>query len=249
MTTPGSVTRDRAARVSETDPRQQPLAIEGKRYIAGDHLAAVIQIVLALAAARTIDWYNAWLYVAIVLALKLASALILMRINPSVLNARGTKQEMSKREKIFFSVLMPAALSIPVVAGLDVGGAGWTHRSTMELGIGLVLLIAGIGVVIWALAVNAFFEPTVRLQRGRGHRVCRAGPYRIVRHPGYVGALAATAGVPLVLGSLWCFAPFAIIAFAFVIRTAYEDRMLRDELEGYDEYTTETRFRLVPFVW
>ena len=76
-----------------------------------------------------------------------------------------------------------------------------------------------------------------------------SGPYRVVRHPGYTGAIVAAAGVPLALGSRWCFAPFAVMTVAFLIRTAYEDHMLRAELDGYDAYAAATRWRLLPFVW
>ena len=232
-----------------TDPRQEPLTLAGKRYIVREHLAAVLQFGLALGSARTLDWYNAWLYGAFLLIVKLSSAVSLVRVNPAVLNARGTRQPLSRREQIFFSVFIPSSLAIPIVAGLDAGGTGWSHRSTLELVIGLGFMLAGTSLVVWALAVNAFFEPSVRVQRDRGHTVCTTGPYRFVRHPGYTGAILATAAVPLALGSRWCFLPVAVMTVAFVVRTVYEDDMLRAELDGYEAYAVATRWRLLPFVW
>jgi len=250
MGTPANLTVDSASEIARRpDPRRQPLAIEGKRYIVRDHLAAVIHVALALGAARTLGWYNAWLYASVILAIKLSSALILTRVNPAVLNARGTKQAMSARDRIFFSVLIPSSLAIPIVAGLDVGGAGWTHRSMTELVLGLGFVLAGSSLLVWALAVNAFFEPTVRIQSDRGQRTCSSGPYRVVRHPGYAGAILVGGGVPLALGSLWCFVPVAVVTVTFIIRTVYEDRMLHAELDGYEAYACETRYRLLPFVW
>jgi protein-S-isoprenylcysteine O-methyltransferase Ste14 len=250
MGTPANLTMDSASALARgPDPRRQPLALEGKRFIVRDHITAVVQLALALGAARALDWYNAWLYVSVLLAIKLSSALILTRVNPAVLNARGTKQTMSARERIFFSVFIPSSLAIPIVAGLDAGGAGWSHRSMTELVIGLGLVIAGSGLIIWALAVNAFFEPTVRLQSDRGHSTCSSGPYRFVRHPGYTGVILFGSGVPLALGSLWCFVPVAVMTVSFIVRTVYEDRMLHAELAGYEAYARETRYRLLPFVW
>ncbi len=225
------------------------LTKDGKRYIIRDHVAAVIVAALALGFAGTLQWKNAWLYGCAGLLLKLLSAVVLSRANPAVLNARGARKQMSKRERTFFSVFIPASFAVPIVAGLDVGAPGWTHRSGLELGVGLTLMILGFFFVIWALAVNEHFEPTVRLQTDRDHRVCTAGPYRIVRHPGYVGAIVAGAGVPFVLGSMWCFAPFYVTFVALVVRTGYEDRMLRAELVGYEGYAQTTRFRLLPYVW
>ena len=231
------------------DPRVEPLAAAGRRFLVRDHFAAVVQVALALGAAGTLAWSNAWLYAAVLLVIKLTGTLVLVRVNPAVLNARGTKQSLSRRERIFFAVFVPASLAIPVVAGLEVGAAGWSHRSAAELAAGIVVLLLGAGTVLWALAVNAFFEPTVRIQRDRGQRVCTDGPYRLVRHPGYTGAILAAAGIPLLLGSYWAFLPVAIVAVAFVVRTVYEDDLLRTELEGYEAYAAETRFRLLPFVW
>ena len=198
------------------DQRKEPLTIAGKRYLVWDHLAGVIQICLALGSARTLGWYSAWLYGAVILVAKIGAAGILVRINPAVLNARGTRQTISMGDRAFLSVFVSMMLAIPVVAGVDVGSAGWTHRSTAELVIGLALLVFGSGIVTWALAVNAFFEPTVRIQRERDQKVCAAGPYQLVRHPGYVGAITATVGIPLLLGSRWCLLPVAVVTIAFV---------------------------------
>ena len=226
-----------------------PLTAEGKRYLVRDHMAAVVQLALALGFARSLGWFNAWLYGGLLVAGKVTSALLLTRINPAVVNARGVRHPMSTRERVFFSVYIPTSLSIPIIAGLEVGGPGWTHYSAMELVVGAALWTVGTGAIVWALAVNAFFEPTVRIQRERGHRVCGSGPYRFIRHPGYAGAIALTAGIPLLLGSRWCFVPVAVVTVAFIVRTVYEDRLLREELGGYDAYAAETQYRLLPLVW
>ena len=231
------------------EPEVEPLTDAGKRYVVREHIAAFVVLVLALGSARTLGWNNAWLYAGLTLAIKSAGALVLMRVNPAVLNARGTRQPVSKRDRAFFSVFIPAMFAIPVVAGLDVGAAGWSHSSTGALIAGIAFIVVGASGVTWALAVNRFFEPTVRLQRDRGHRVCSDGPYRIVRHPGYTSAIFASAGVPLLLGSLWCWIPVAIVALALIVRTAFEERMLRAELDGYAAFCSKTRYRLLPYVW
>jgi protein-S-isoprenylcysteine O-methyltransferase Ste14 len=233
----------------QADLRREPLASEGKRYVVRDPMAAVIFLALALGSARTLGWYNAWLYASVVLLIKVSSGLVLSRVNPAVLNARGTRHAMSVRERIFFSVFIPSWLAIPIVAGVDVGGAGWTHRSEVALAAGLALVLAGTSLVAWATGVNAFFEKTVRIQHDRGQRVCTSGPYGFVRHPGYTGAIMAVSGVPLALGSFWCFVPVVVMAIALIVRTAYEDRLLRAELDGYEAYAARTRYRLCPFVW
>ena len=115
--------------------------------------------------------------------------------------------------------------------------------------LGYVLLVAGLAGMTWAESVSKFFEPTVRIQTDRGHRVIDTGPYAIVRHPGYVAACVLFMGMPLSLGSFWALVPAAVSCLLLVVRTVLEDKTLRNELVGYEEYTQRVRYRLVPGVW
>ena len=107
----------------------------------------------------------------------------------------------------------------------------------------------GMGIVTWAEAVNKFFEPTVRIQKERGHRVIDTGPYAIVRHPGYVGGFFFFIGMAFCLGSLWAMIPAGLTSLALILRTQWEDQMLQAELTGYKEYTQRVRYKLIPGVW
>jgi protein-S-isoprenylcysteine O-methyltransferase Ste14 len=108
---------------------------------------------------------------------------------------------------------------------------------------------AGLALFGRAMIVNAYFSRSARIQRDRGQTVCRDGPYRVVRHPGYAGTILQSIGAPLLLGSAWALLP-AVAAVAFITaRTWFEDRMLRAELPGYAEYALQVNKRLVPLVW
>ena len=89
----------------------------------------------------------------------------------------------------------------------------------------------------------------VRLQKERGQTVISDGPYRFVRHPGYVGGIVANICGPLALGSLWALIPGLLVAILTVYRTAREDKLLHDELAGYSAYAQRVRYRLLPGVW
>lgn len=115
--------------------------------------------------------------------------------------------------------------------------------------VGGALFVAGCALVIWAIAVNSSFSTTVRLQADQGQTVCRAGSYRFVRHPGYLGMIAYQAGTPLLLGSLWAFVPTGLAIVLFAIRTGLEDRMLRHKLAGYTAYAASVRYLLLPWIW
>jgi protein-S-isoprenylcysteine O-methyltransferase Ste14 len=101
----------------------------------------------------------------------------------------------------------------------------------------------------WSMAVNRHAETTVRIQTDREHTVLATGPYRFVRHPMYVGAMLLYAGSALVLGSFWALVTAGLIAAALVVRTSLEERTLRRELPGYEDFTSRTRYRLIPGVW
>jgi protein-S-isoprenylcysteine O-methyltransferase Ste14 len=99
------------------------------------------------------------------------------------------------------------------------------------------------------MLANRFFSGMVRIQTDRGHSVVSSGPYRWVRHPGYVAALFSYLATPIWLDSRWAFLPALFLTIALIIRTNLEDKALQDELEGYGEYTEQVPYRLLPGVW
>jgi protein-S-isoprenylcysteine O-methyltransferase Ste14 len=99
------------------------------------------------------------------------------------------------------------------------------------------------------MRANTFFSAVVRIQSDRGHAVVSTGPYRFVRHPGYVGMSAFMLATPLILASRWAFVPATLTVLVTVVRTALEDRTLQAELPGYSDYARRIPYRLVPWVW
>ncbi len=164
---------------------------------------------------------------------------------------RSRLQKGSKRWDVALTML--AAVLLPMlawlVAGLDVRN-GWTTGFPVWLNwLGAVMFAGGYALTVWAMASNTFFSATVRIQSERGHVVASGGPYRYVRHPGYAGAIVFQIGSSLLLGS-WPSLVFSIAAAAlYVIRTALEDKTLKEELAGYTAFAQRTRYRLLPAVW
>jgi protein-S-isoprenylcysteine O-methyltransferase Ste14 len=141
------------------------------------------------------------------------------------------------------------SMSFATVAGLDSVRFGWSSLpwSAFVVGIGLIAAATVIGT--WAMVENEHFEQFVRIQTDRKHRVVTTGPYRIVRHPGYVSFLLSTAAGPLMFGSVWSTVPTCLLVVLFIWRTSREDTTLQKELDGYAQYTEQTPYRLIPFVW
>ncbi|MCJ7734882.1 MAG: isoprenylcysteine carboxylmethyltransferase family protein [Anaerolineales bacterium] len=219
-------------------------AIKGvlyKAYVAG---------VLMFAAGR-LDWLAGWLYVVIFLAFDLATALVVIPISPDLLIERSRSNEDAKS---WDKIIMPLAAGIFPLVGWILAGFnvrwGWTPAVGNGLRMaGLVGTVLGHGIVVWAMSTNAFFSLLVRIQKERGHVVSAAGPYRFLRHPGYVGAILFSSALPFLLGSWWALIPGILSVILYVLRTWLEDQTLQEELEGYKEYASQVKFRLIPGVW
>ncbi|MCX6025577.1 MAG: isoprenylcysteine carboxylmethyltransferase family protein [Chloroflexi bacterium] len=206
--------------------------------------------ILFLAAGR-LRWIWPWVYLGICLVSVSINGAFLLRTSPETIAERGRGVGQIKGWDRIVSGLWGFALylALPLVAGLDVR-FGWSG----PLGIaghvaGAVLLALGLGLAGWAMIANAYFSTAVRIQSDRGQTVCRTGPYRFVRHPGYVGFMLQSLGTPLLLGSLWALIPGLAAVFLGVLRTSYEDRMLQAQLPAYMDFVREVRYRLVPGIW
>jgi protein-S-isoprenylcysteine O-methyltransferase Ste14 len=171
-------------------------------------------------------------------------------LNPGLLRERFKRRKNTKWfDRIFIVLFVPATYAL-VVVGIGYGGmSALASSSPGPLFSGLALHIIGACLLTSALVVNPHAEVTVRIQTDRGHKVITNGPYRIVRHPMYAGGLIMFMGWPLIMGSYMAYIPVGAILILYVFRTAFEDRMLRNELPGYENYAHRTRYRLVPYVW
>ena len=235
----------RSSNSSEPDPAQW-------RSIAAR--AIPVPLVLALLLflpAGDIAWTGGWVFLLVFVALSVAAVLCLRRVNPEIFAARSRMIRAGTKhwDRILLGFLIPSIVAIVPVAALDAGRFHWSRASPWTVGAGYLLLAAGMAVMVWAQAVNRFFEPSVRIQTDRGHHVVDTGPYAAIRHPGYAAAFPLLAGMALSLGSWLALLPAGLAALLLVMRTAWEDRTLRAELPGYAAYARRVRFRLLPGAW
>jgi len=210
----------------------------------------VVIVVLGIAlfwSAGRLNWAMGWVYVLGSAAMTALSSLL---TDPDLLEERSEIREGAQKGDILLALLMArlGPLATLIVAGLD-QRFGWS-RVTVELQVvALALFVGGYAFTQWAVMTNHYFSGVVRIQRDRGHAVVSDGPYRIVRHPGYVGALVTTIVTALMLDSWWALIPAAVVVAGTFLRTAKEDRLLQAELEGYAEYAQRVRYRLLPGIW
>jgi len=213
-------------------------------------LQRLLDAAFLFGSAGTFRWRGAWLYLVASVLLLSANAAYVYRRNPEIVVERGKIHKGTRGWDWIMLVLYGLSLiAINVVAGLDMGRLHSAPLSPWWAAPGLVLMGLSTIPVAGAMAVNRHLEPTVRIQTDRGHTVVTTGPYRWVRHPMYMGMLLSIPGSVLILGSAWAFVPAGLGLVAVVVRTALEDRTLRRELAGYEEYAKQTRYRLIPGVW
>lgn len=216
-------------------------------------VSAVVTLILAVGlfmSAGRLDWVMAWVYLGVLVTAQVVTAFIIIPTNPTLIAERSWMQEGSKKWDVLIVALGEVGLlAISVVAGLD-ARFGWSPNMPLTIhAFTFLIAISGYALFLWAMASNRFFSAYVRIQSDRGHTVTNAGPYKIVRHPGYVGGILLYLGIPMMLGSLWAFIPAGLLVCVTLIRTLLEDRTLQAELDGYTEYSLRVRYRLLPGVW
>jgi protein-S-isoprenylcysteine O-methyltransferase Ste14 len=236
---------------TDGDQLAQPEPIDRRRLVlslGGSLLFFVLGLFLP---AGTWTWLRGWLFLVVLVTAETVITLYLRRVNPDVVAGRINRHKGTKRwDRILLVIFLPTLMAIPILAALDDGRFHWSHLPWWGCVLGYALLIIGMVGVTWAQSVNKFFEPTVRIQTDRGHKVIDTGPYAIIRHPGYVSAYLLFVGMPLALGSWWTALIAAILMVPMlVLKTLWEDQTLQDELVGYREYAQRVRYRLIPGVW
>ena len=198
------------------------------------------------------SWGWGWVFFISLTVFLAAHPLLLIPINPQLLaeRARGTQTADTKHWDRILTMIGGGILPFgsQLLGALD-HRFGWTGLLPVNIRIiGITITSMGFALFLWAMVSNAFFTEGVRIQIERGHTVCESGPYRYVRHPGYVGSILSILGIPLILGSLWAMIPAVVGGASFIVRTALEDHTIKLELKGYAAYAARVKYRLIPFI-
>jgi protein-S-isoprenylcysteine O-methyltransferase Ste14 len=221
------------------------------RLVAQNTLYLAVMGALLFAAAGTLHWPGAWVFL-------VTSALIgplcgwwLYRVDPALLAERMRpvlQSSQPRSDKAFVIVLLLSIVIWLIAMGLD----RRAHASDMPLalqGLGLLFYLLSTLLILWVFRENSFAAPVVKLQAERAQHVVSTGPYAHVRHPMYSAMIPFFAGVALLLGSWWGLALAPLVLLLFAIRIRIEERTLLDGLPGYADYARRVRYRLVPGLW
>jgi protein-S-isoprenylcysteine O-methyltransferase Ste14 len=222
----------------------------GKRGIRKNFTNVLMEFLFLFGSAGTLLWVRGWIFIGYRFSYQVIYLVLLLVVNPQLLNERGkfNLKETKPYDKYFvfsYFVLGPAML---VLAGLNVRFQ-WPSIPVIAVYPSIAVIILTTIIALWAQRSNSHFILTMRKDTLGTQRVCTTGPYKYVRHPGYLAMSLQWMCYPFVLGSWLGLIPAFLYTSLIFIRTYYEDKTLKAELKGYEEYSRMTKYRLFPFVW
>ncbi|MDR3536406.1 MAG: isoprenylcysteine carboxylmethyltransferase family protein [Acetobacteraceae bacterium] len=222
------------------------------RLVRGIALVVLLFGVPLFAGAGTLAWPEAWLLVALHALASIALTVRLWRHDPALLAERMkplSQPDQPAWDRHLLRVFMGVFLVWLVAMGADAERFGWSRVPVAVEAGGAALQIAAYAIIDQTMRANTFLAPVVKIQRERGHRVISTGPYAIVRHPMYAGAVLLFVGMPLLLGSWWGLIGAAVMIAMLAVRCVREETVLRRDLPGYEDYIARVRYRFVPGIW
>ncbi len=229
--------------MSDTTPsRTELLRLVLSRYVMG--LLALC--LLFFLPAGTLDYWEAWVYLAVLFTPMSFLLVYLLRNDPELLERRMRMREREREQRLIIKLSylwFPLAFLLP---GLDRRWE-WSQVPTWLVLGADILVFLGYSLFMLVLRENSYASRTVQVEQGQ--RVISSGPYALVRHPMYSGSILMYVASPLALGSYWAVLPALVIIPILVARIMNEEKVLLRELPGYEEYTRKTVYRLVPGIW
>jgi protein-S-isoprenylcysteine O-methyltransferase Ste14 len=197
----------------------------------------------------TLNYWQAWVFIAVFIVCTLVPSAYLAVKDPAALQRRmkaGPTAETRSVQKLVMTGTILAVIAVLVISALD-HRFGWSSVPTPIVIVGNILVAVGLVVAQLVVIQNSYAAATITVEEDQ--KVVSTGLYGLVRHPMYVGTLIMMIGTPLALDSYWGLLAIVLALPVLAARIEDEEKMLRQELDGYDEYTRKVHYRLVPGVW
>jgi len=216
-------------------------------------IASLLFIVMILLLAGDWFWIEGWVFIIFWLAMTLSIGIYLSRYDPALLAERSKMPGSDNQkgwDKYYQSFAYLSLIVWVIIMPLDAKRYAWSPYFPGWLKVvGGVALLPALYFLFQSVATNTFASTMVRIQTERKQHVISTGVYGFVRHPMYLGNSFMLVGTPLMLGSIYGLIIGLIAIFFMAVRIIGEERMLVNELEGYEDYQKKVRYRLIPFVW
>jgi protein-S-isoprenylcysteine O-methyltransferase Ste14 len=226
-----------------THPSQRELA--RTVYLRAALAIPVIWAILFIPAG-TLAYWEAWLYMAILLVPMFLVFRYLLKHDPQLLERRMQTRERETAQQRITQLSLLYFLAAFILPGLD-RRLGWSEVPPPVVIAADLVVLLGYGLFILVLRENQYASRTVQVEQEQ--RVISSGPYALVRHPMYLGVLLMYLASPLALGSYWALLPALLIVPILVARILNEEKVLLRDLKGYEEYQLVTKYRIIPGIW
>ena len=208
-------------------------------------------VLLALSAmlflpAGTWAYWEAWVYLAILFIPVFFVLIYLLKNEPELLVRRMRLREKEAQQKLIIKLSYIPFLLAYLLPGFD-KRFGWSNVPVWVIVAADILVLLGYGLIVLVFRENRYASRIVEVEQGQN--VISSGPYAMIRHPMYLGAILLYVLSPLALGSYWAMIPSILIIPVIVARIWNEESVLVRDLKGYQEYMQKTRYRLIPGLW
>ena len=205
-----------------------------------------VLLVMFFLPAGTWTYWEAWVYLAIVFIPMILALAYFIKKSPELLERRMRMREKEAGQKLIAKLFILYFLFIFLLPGFD-KRFGWSDSPVGVVIVADILVLVGYGFIVLVLRVNQYASRIIEVEQG--HQIITHGPYAIVRHPMYAGALLLYIFSPLALGSYWAVIPALLIIPLLIARIRNEEKVLVRDLDGYKEYLKSTKYRLIPGLW
>ncbi len=209
-------------------------------------VAFPLLIALLFLSAGTFAYWEAWLYLAVLIAPMSLVFVFLLNHAPELLERRMRLKEKEPVQRLILSAAFFCFLFAFLLPGFD-KRCGWSQVPAFAVIVADVLVLVGYGIVFLVFRENPYASRIIEVEPGQ--KVISSGPYGVVRHPMYMGEALMFMFSPLALGSYWAMVPAVGIILLLLARIWNEEHVMMKELDGYAEYMRRTAYRLIPGVW
>ena len=196
--------------------------------------------------AGTMEYWNGWLFCAVLFIPVLIMGIVLFLKAPDLLRKRLQEKEEQTEQKSVVALSGLMFVGGFVLAGLDYR-FGWSAMPNWLVYTAAALFVVGYGMFAEVMRENAYLSRTVEVQENQV--VVDTGLYGIVRHPMYSATVLMFLAMPVILGSYVSLVIFLVYPFLIAKRIKNEEQVLEEGLQGYVEYKEKVKYRMLPFIW
>jgi protein-S-isoprenylcysteine O-methyltransferase Ste14 len=203
-------------------------------------------VVCTILPAGTFNYWQVYLYFSVIVIPMVFVLFYFLKRDPKFLERRAKGTEKVKEQKLIQLISLPVFMAAFIIPGLD-RRFGWSDVPVEIIIITNIVILGGYLIIFNVFRQNSYASRIVETDKEQ--KVIITGLYGVVRHPMYIGVLIMYMPTPLALGSYWGLIPMALLPVALVLRILNEEKVLKENLEGYKEYCLKTKYRLIPYIW